>query len=51
MAGDSVSEANICENAKQFLEELGAEAPCTSTVLFLYLYFLFCLIFLGRAVA
>ena len=39
MAGDSVSEANICEKAKQLFEELGAKVPSASTVLFLYLYF------------
>jgi len=31
MAGDSVSEAIICEKAKQLFEELGAKAPRTST--------------------
>jgi len=31
MAGDSVSEAIICEKAKQLFEELGAKAPSTST--------------------
>jgi len=31
MAGDSVREANICEKAKQLLEELGAKAPSTRT--------------------
>ena len=29
--GDSVSEAMICEKAKQLFEELGAKAPSTST--------------------
>ena len=31
MAVDSVSEAIICEEAKQLCEELGAKAPSTST--------------------
>ena len=31
MAGDSVSEAIICEKAKQLFEELGAKVPSTST--------------------
>ena len=31
MAVDSVSEAIICEKAKQLFEELGAKAPSTST--------------------
>ena len=31
MAGDSVSEAVICEKAKQLFEEPGAKAPSTST--------------------
>ena len=31
MAGDSVSEAIICEKAKQLLEKLGAKVPSTST--------------------
>ena len=30
MAGDSVSEAIICEKAKQLFDELGAKAPNTS---------------------
>ena len=41
MAGDSVSEANICEKAKQLLVELGAKAPSTSTILFFILYNIF----------
>ena len=42
MEDDSVSEANICDKAKQLMEELGAKAPSTSTILFLYLsYFYF----------
>jgi len=31
MAGDSVSEAIICEKDKQLFEELGAKASSTST--------------------
>ena len=31
MVGDNVSEAIICEKAKQLFEELGAEVPSTST--------------------
>jgi len=31
MAGDSASQAIICEKAKQLFEELGAKAPSTST--------------------
>jgi hypothetical protein len=31
MAGDSVSQAIICEKAKQLFQKLGAKAPSTST--------------------
>ena len=45
MAGDSVRDVIICEKAKQMFEELGAKAPSTSTILFVHLYFLFCITF------